>query len=141
MLQLFKNSGVLLLVILSFFVTHTKREIESNRLAQVEILPQISAQTGEIVYVATTQDPQPYGIFTSEIEEILSVTPTDSEIYIEEREGGKWYLKIEKLFSSETSGVEEVMPIAPQELAPPATSIDEPKFVSPQNYAEGSLLV
>ena len=140
MLKLFKNSGVLLLVILSFFVTHTKQEMESKVLAQVEIVPQISSHTGEIVYVASTPDPQPYGIFTSEIEQILSVTPTDSEIYIEEREGGKWYLKIEKLFSSETSGVEEVIPTAPQELAPPATPIDEPRFVSP-SYSEETLLV
>ncbi len=140
MLQLFKNSTMLLLVILSFFVTHTKREIESKILAQVEIVPQISSHTGEIVYVATTPDPQPYGIFTSEIEQILSVTPTDSEIYIEEREGGKWYLKIEKLFSSETSGVQEAMPMDPQEVAPPATPIDEPRFVSP-SYSEDMLLV
>ena len=45
--------------------------------------------------------PQPeYGQHTDEIEEFLSATPLGSKIYLEQKESGEWYLKIEKTFTA-----------------------------------------
>ena len=41
-----------------------------------------------------------YGQHTDEIQEILSATPLGSEIYLEQKESGEWYLKIEKTFTA-----------------------------------------
>jgi hypothetical protein len=49
--------------------------------------------------VSETISPPEYGQHTDEIEEFLSATPLGSEIYLEEKESGEWYLKIEKTFT------------------------------------------
>ena len=41
-----------------------------------------------------------YGQHTDEIQEFLSTTPLGSEIYLEQKESGEWYLKIEKTFTA-----------------------------------------
>jgi hypothetical protein len=41
-----------------------------------------------------------YGQHTDEIEAFLSATPMGSEIYLEQKESGEWYLKIEKTFTA-----------------------------------------
>ncbi|CAA6816576.1 MAG: Unknown protein [uncultured Sulfurovum sp.] len=41
-----------------------------------------------------------YGHHTDEIEEFLSASPLGSEIYLEKKETGDWYLKIEKTFTT-----------------------------------------
>ena len=41
-----------------------------------------------------------YGLHTDRIEELLSTTPMGSVIYLEEKESGEWYLKIEKTFTA-----------------------------------------
>ena len=40
-----------------------------------------------------------YAQATKEIQEFLSTTPLGSEVYLEEKENGEWYLKLEKTFS------------------------------------------
>ena len=47
-----------------------------------------------------TIHPQEYGQHTDEIQEFLSATPLGSEIYLEQKESGEWYLKIEKTFTA-----------------------------------------
>jgi len=42
-----------------------------------------------------------YGVYTSDIETLLEATPIGSEIYLKEGDNGEWYLKIEKIFTSE----------------------------------------
>jgi len=44
-----------------------------------------------------------YGAHTNEIQEFLATTPMGSEIYVEEKENGEWYLKVEKTFTVEKS--------------------------------------
>ncbi len=41
-----------------------------------------------------------YGEHTEEIEKFLSATPLGAEIYLEQKEGGEWYLKVEKTFTA-----------------------------------------
>jgi len=41
-----------------------------------------------------------YGPHTDEIQEFLSAIPLGSEIYLEQKESGEWYLKIEKTFTA-----------------------------------------
>jgi hypothetical protein len=141
MLALFQNSGMLLLVILSFWFTEAKeRRVVPFLSPQEKIIADSSLDRGEIVYIANIQKEEaPYGEFTAEIEQILSVTPDDSEIYLEEREGGKWYLKIEKLFSSENQSLLETPQLPSENLTPPM-AIDEPPF-TPTSYLEDTLLV
>lgn len=43
-------------------------------------------------------EPQ-YGEYTDEIEKFLSTTPIGSDIYLEKKESGEWYLKVEKTFT------------------------------------------
>lgn len=42
-----------------------------------------------------------YGEHTDEIEKFLSSTPLGSEIYLEQKENGEWYLKVEKTFTAQ----------------------------------------
>jgi len=149
MLNLFKNSGMLLLIIVSFVLTHMERDNVSNMLPEEKRMIPLATdstveQRGDLVYVATStpETTQPYGKFTDQIEQILSVTPDDSEIYIEEREGGKWYLKIEKLFSAEEGVASETLPTPQVEMSPPASSpIDDTPLFVPQSHDEETLLV
>ncbi len=48
-----------------------------------------------------------YGEYQEEIETMLSVAPVGSEIYIEQRDGGDWYLKIEKTFTAQKNKEKE----------------------------------
>lgn len=41
-----------------------------------------------------------YGKHTDQIEKFLSATPLGAEIYLEEKEDGEWYIKIEKTFTA-----------------------------------------
>jgi len=153
MSKLFQNSGMLFLIITSFMVIDFKPAVDHaifhGTYVEHDDLLALSKQINDSLhYVATnTPNPQPYGIFTQEIEQILSVTPSDSEIYIEEREGGGWYLKIEKLFSTEeqASGASSPL-VSPTEKGPSEqrrTDDAEPFTPSPlpSEYPEDSLLV
>ena len=44
-----------------------------------------------------------YGQHKEEIEAILSVAPLGSEVYLEQKDDGAWYLKIEKTFTAQKS--------------------------------------
>jgi hypothetical protein len=65
-------------------------------------------ETTKIVSDATVEDksstksisPEEYGQHTDEIQEFLSTSPMGSEIYLEQKESGEWYLKIEKTFTA-----------------------------------------
>ena len=54
-----------------------------------------------------------YGQHTDEIQEFLSATPLGSEIYLEEKENGEWYLKLEKTFTAnkDEEKIEMIEPI------------------------------
>jgi len=49
-----------------------------------------------------------YGENTEEIEVFLSNAPLGSEIYLEEREDGSFYLKVEKTFTAKNEETKEV---------------------------------
>jgi len=50
---------------------------------------------------------------TQEMEQFLSNVPIGSEIYLEEKKDGAWYLKVEKTFTSKTSEEEHPNTIIP----------------------------
>ena len=52
-----------------------------------------------------------YGYHTDDIEKILAVAPIGSEVYLEDKGGGEWYLKIEKTFSSADAPTDESLEI------------------------------
>ena len=54
-----------------------------------------------------------YGQHTDEIQEFLSATPLGSEIYLEQKENGEWYLKLEKTFTAnkDEEKIEMIEPI------------------------------
>ncbi len=147
MSKLFQNSGVLFLVMLSFFVTHTKQEIKTKEPLLSQVALEEKPPSQEVIdqatrlYVAssTPVESQPYGVYTQEIEQVLNALPSDSEVYIEEREGGKWYLKVEKLFGSDGMASAEMTPTTPQDISPPPSSgsMDEPKFMPPNPIFNG----
>jgi len=47
-----------------------------------------------------------YGVYTSDIQNLLDATPIGSEIYLEEVENGEWHLRIEKIFTAEDLSLE-----------------------------------
>ncbi|CAA6809137.1 MAG: Unknown protein [uncultured Sulfurovum sp.] len=56
--------------------------------------------TTQINNNSTTSISKPqYGEHTDQIQEFLANSPIGSEIYLEEKEHGEWYLKIEKTFN------------------------------------------
>jgi len=55
-----------------------------------------------------TATPPTYGENTEEIEVFLSNAPLGSEIYLEEREDGSFYLKVEKTFTAENEEIKKV---------------------------------
>ncbi len=52
-----------------------------------------------------------YGQHQEEIEAILSVAPLGSEVYLEQKDDGAWYLKIEKTFTAEKAEEKKVEPV------------------------------
>ena len=57
---------------------------------------------------STTVD---YGPYQEEIEAILSVAPFGSEVYLEQKDDGVWYLKIEKTFTAEKAEEKKIEPV------------------------------
>ena len=55
----------------------------------------------QTVATSTSSTPANYGEHQEEIEAILSIAPVGSEIYLEEKDDGEWYLKIEKTFTAQ----------------------------------------
>jgi len=59
-----------------------------------------------------------YGAYTSDIEALLNATPIGSEIYLKEGDNGEWYLKIEKIFTSENIAQEAAEYFQGEETSP-----------------------
>jgi hypothetical protein len=58
-----------------------------------------SVKTNEIQIDETQADSTAlYGDKTQDIEQLLAATPVGSEVYLEDRGDGQWYLRIEKIF-------------------------------------------
>ena len=67
----------------------------------------------EKVEHATAEEIAPvphYGQHPEAMEEFLSTVPIGSEIYLEEKKDGAWYLKIEKTFTTTNNSEEEQPP-------------------------------
>ena len=100
----------LLLFILSAYLFLGCSKHESVTTVQsVETLEQpvtiVSKATIPTQTVATTTTSSSteanYGEHQEEIESILSTAPVGSEIYLEQKDDGAWYLKIEKTFTAQ----------------------------------------
>lgn len=71
-------------------VTSVKSQIENKKVTTSETIRNIPH---------VTINDTSYGQHTDEIQEFLSNTPMGSEIYLEQKESGEWYLKVEKTFT------------------------------------------
>ena len=67
--------------------------VKQDKVSSVKVM-----ETSEIL--TQTISPIEYGQHTDEIQKFLSATPLGSEIYLEQKESGEWYLKIEKTFTA-----------------------------------------
>jgi len=76
-----------------------------------------------------------YGIYTNEIEKLIAATPLGSEIFLEEKIGGGYYLRIEKTFSDTTEKTEIAQLQEMQNI--PETEIPEEYQVVPQETMQG----
>jgi len=89
-----KNINVLSLSVLFFLsacVPSEKVEVNSQKMVEstIENTPVLQ---GENVY----------GMYTSDIKNLLEASPIGSEIYLKEGENGEWHLRIEKIFTAES---------------------------------------
>jgi hypothetical protein len=91
----FANYTILTIFLFSLFGCN-----QTDVHTQPLVIPQVSE-------VQLTSQKLDYGEYTTEIETLLSATPMGAEIYLEEQEGGEWYLKIEKTFTRPTE-VQEI---------------------------------
>ncbi len=105
----------ILLFTLSAFLFLGCSKHESVKTAQsVETLEQPPATVvSKILHAQTvsskndSSNAPDYGEHQEEIEAILSVAPVGSEIYLEQKDDGDWYLKIEKTFTAQKSKEKE----------------------------------
>ncbi len=109
----------LLLFILPIYLFLGCSKQESVATVQsVETLEQpvniVSKDTITLQTVTTKAPPSTeanYGEYQEEIEAILSVAPVGSEIYLEQKDDGDWYLKIEKTFTAQKAKEKKDEPI------------------------------
>ena len=89
-----KNISVLSLFLLFFLSACVPSEkIESQTQEMVE-------STVEKIPVLTEENV--YGVYTSDIKNLLEASPIGSEIYLKEGKNGEWHLRIEKIFTAES---------------------------------------
>ena len=82
-----------LLFFLSACVPSEKVEIEKSP----EVVKESAIENPPVV-----QEENIYGIYTSDIKNLLEASPIGSEIYLKEGENGEWHLRIEKIFTAES---------------------------------------
>jgi len=90
-----KNINLLRLSVLFFLsacVPNEKVETKSQEIVEVATIEKAPAITEENIY----------GIYTSDIQNLLELSPIGSEIYLKEEENGDLYLRIEKIFTAES---------------------------------------
>ena len=87
------------------FMGCIKQESVASTSQPIETLEQEA--TKEVI-VQTQKEKSPQTTYPIELEEMLSTVPIGSDIYLEEREGGEWYLKIEKTFTSQNIEEESI---------------------------------
>jgi len=88
---------ILLILLAYLFVGCAKQESVASSTQSMETLEQ-EATKEVVTQIDKTRVIQPK-TYPIELEEMLSSVPIGSEIYIEERKNGEWYLKIEKTFN------------------------------------------
>ena len=69
----------------------------------------LPTQTVEATSPSSTESK--YGKHQEEIEAILSAAPVGSEIYLEQRDDGDWYIKIEKTFTAQKAKEKKEEPL------------------------------
>ena len=109
---------VLLFTLSAFLFLGCSKHESVETVQSVETLEQstdvISKETNsvQIVTIANSSSTSDkYGEYQEEIEAILSIAPVGSEIYLEQRDDGDWYLKIEKTFRAQKSEEKKDEPV------------------------------
>ena len=101
-----KFSLLALATFLYLSLTYTKQEnVLQVSSPQKELSSLIKVNYSEI------DDTTNYGYHTEDIEKLLAVTPVGSEVYLEDRGGGEWYLKIEKTFSAKDAPTDDSLEV------------------------------
>ena len=77
----------------------------------VTIVSKATIPTQTVSTEASSSTVANYGEHQEEIEAILSVTPVGSEVYLEQKDDGEWYLKIEKTFTAQKAKEKKDEPI------------------------------
>ena len=100
------NPKQLMLLILTSYLSLgcSKHETVAN-------IPSVETLEQEKVVAKKPSTTVNYGQHQEEIEAILSVAPLGSEVYLEQKDDGAWYLKIEKTFTAEKAEEKKVEPV------------------------------
>ncbi len=94
--------------------------MKHEKISSIESMETIAELTQHVTLEKNNQETtdeitkeKSYGDHTDEIEAFLSATPIGAEIYLEQKESGEWYLKIEKTFTAtkELKKTETIEPI------------------------------
>ncbi len=101
---------LLLFILSAYLVLGCSKHESTTTVHSVETLEQPATVTSKVTLptqtVTTESSSSPiadYGEYQEEIEAILSTAPVGSEIYLEQKDDGAWYLKIEKTFTAQKS--------------------------------------
>ena len=87
----------------------TAQSVETLELSKTVVSKKlVPMQTAKVINSSQVAN---YGEHQEEIEAILSVTPVGSEVYLEEKDDGEWYLKIEKTFTAQKAKEKKDEPI------------------------------
>ncbi|CAA6821329.1 MAG: Unknown protein [uncultured Sulfurovum sp.] len=92
-----KATNIKYLIIITLTASTLLGCIKHDNITSTKTVSKIPIAMTDTLKV-TNNTPQ-YGENTNEIEAFLSTTPMGSKIYLEEKESGEWYLKVEKTFS------------------------------------------
>ena len=108
---------LMLLILTSYlFLGCSKHETVAN-VPSVETLEEPTVVAKELPTTQIALPPKSssatvdYGQHKEEIEAILSVAPLGSEVYLEQKDDGAWYLKIEKTFTAKKAEEKKVEPV------------------------------
>jgi hypothetical protein len=82
---------------------------------------------------------QTYGIYTNEIEKMIAATPLGSEIFLEEKIGGGYYLRIEKVFSDSKEKT-EIAKLQEMQSIPETNTLQEYQIVPQGGQIQESII-
>jgi len=114
-----QNKAVLLIAIITYIFTGCAKQETIQSVKNVET-PQVKSQNID----SKTNDMRTYGSHSDDIQKILDATPIGSEIYLEDKGEGEFYLRIEKTFTAQAQ--EEIYTV--EENQPATDNSDQENY-------------